>query len=196
MPKTICVLLLAVCLSGACPAAGAAGDAYEETFGPVRSAGAQDMGIMAPYIGTFRGSTKVFDDGETEYYFAVRYEWWSPEQTIVKFTVSMVIPSQERSLVRSEGYYGFDPFEGRLLVFGVFTGGMMGRGFVGSFDHNAGTHEVWARSMDAEGVVTWVRDGFELIDEDHWRNRTLMRRGDQTHWQQVHEDTYSRLDTT
>jgi hypothetical protein len=170
-----------------------ASDPYEDAFGSIQSATPEDLRIKAPFIGTFRGSTNVFDDSETEYHFELTYEWWGGEQNIVKYTVAMVIPSQDRRRVQSEGFYGFDPFSDRMYVFGVFSGGMSGRGFIGQFDHDAGTHEIWARSMDAEGVVTWVRDGFEVIDKDQWRNRTLMRRGEETEWQEVHGDTYTRV---
>lgn len=189
---TVTCTMLAVTLL-AFPAVLPAGDVYEKTFGSVQPATVDDMNIMKPYIGTFRGSTQVFDDGETEYHFALNYEWWGGGEQLVKYTVSMVIPSQDRTLVRSEGYYGFDPFTKRIYVFGVFAGGMTGRGFMGKFDAEAGTREVWARSMDAEGVVNWVKDGFEVIDGDSWRNRTMLRRGDDVEWQQVHEDVYTRV---
>lgn len=184
--------MLAVTLL-AFPAVLRAGDVYEETFGPIQPANIEDMNIMKPYIGTFRGSTQVFDDGETEYYFSVDYRWWGDGEQLVKYTVSMVIPSQDRTLVRSEGYYGFDPFTNRIYVFGVFSGGMTGRGFMGEFDAEAGTREVWARSMDAQGVVNWVKDGFEMVDPDRWRNRTMLLRGDDAEWMQVHEDVYTRV---
>lgn len=170
-----------------------AGDQFQDVFGPVQSAAPEDLSIKAPFIGTFRGSTNVFDDGETEYYFTLNYRWWDQEHSVVKYTVTMVIPSQGRELVRSEGFYGFDRFTNQLMVFGVFSGGMIGQGYIGSFDHASGRHEIWARSKDAEGTVTWVKDGFEVIDGDTWKNRTLMRRGDEADWQPVHEDTYTRV---
>ncbi|MDX1556691.1 MAG: hypothetical protein R3212_11740, partial [Xanthomonadales bacterium] len=171
-----------------------ADDGFNDVFGVVQPATPQDLEIKGPFIGQFRGSTRVFDDGETEYHFVLHYDWWDQEKSVVKYTVNMVIPSQDRSLLRSEGFYGFDRFTGQLMVFGVFSGGMIGQGYIGQFDHQAGTHEIWARSMDAEGVVTWVRDGFEVIDENRWRNRTMMRRGEETGWQEVHQDTYTRID--
>ena len=168
---------------------------FEAVFGQVQSASPEDLEIKAPFIGSFRGSSDVFDDGKTEFYFVLRYDWWDKDRSFVKYTVSMVIPSQDRSLLRSEGIYGFDRSQQRLYVFGIFSGGMTGRGFIGQFDKSAGTHEIWASSVGPDGVVTWVKDSFEVIDEDHWRNRTLMRRGEETEWRQAHEDTYTRMET-
>jgi len=192
MSKKLFILILSHLLTS-CPVIAFAGDLFQEVYGPVQSATPGDLTIKAPFIGSFRGSTQLFDDGETEYYFVLNYDWWDADKNFVKFTVSMVIPSQDRTLVRSEGFYGFDRFSGRLYVFGVFSGGMTGQGFIGQFDHDAGTHEIWARSVDPEGVVTWVRDCFEVIDADHWRNRTLIRRGEETEFQEVHQDIYTRL---
>ena len=192
MSRKLLVLIFSHLLM-VCPPVVNAGDAFEEVFGPVQTATQDDLEIKAPFIGSFRGSTRQFDDGETEYHFVLNYDWWDAEKNFVKFTVSMVIPSQDRTLLRSEGFYGFDRFSERLYVFGVFSGGMTGEGFIGQFDEQAGTHEIWARSVDQEGVVTWVRDRFEIIDADHWRNQTLMRRGDEPEFQEVHQDTYTRL---
>lgn len=185
--------MLAAFLAGACSPKLHAEDPWEAQFGKIQSATVDDLQIMAPYIGAFRGGTGTFDDGKTEYYFIVKYDWWGGGRQFVKFTVSMVIPSQQRTLVTSEGFYGLDPLTRRLYVFGVFAGNATGRGFVGVFDRDARSHEAWARSVNSDGAVTWVRDIFEMIDEDRFHNRTLVRADDETEWRQVHEDTYVRM---
>jgi len=152
-----------------------------------------DMKIFEPYIGTFRSDTKLFDDSDIEYYFTVSYQWFDQARTIVKYTVAMEIPVQNRTIINSEGFYGYDPFNQNLYVFGAFTRGMTGWGTVGTFDHESGARETWAKSMSPEGVVTHVRDTFQHIDADHWSNKTFLRSGDEAEWKLVVEDAYSRV---
>jgi len=152
-----------------------------------------DMKIFEPYIGTFRSENKRFDDSEIEYHFTVSYHWFDQAKTIVKYVVAMEIPVQNRTIINSEGFYGYDPFNENLYVFGAFKRGMTGWGTVGKFDHETGARETWARSMDPDGVVTHVRDTFQRIDADHWANRTFIRSGDDTEWNLVVEDDYSRV---
>lgn len=154
---------------------------------------ADDMRIMAPYIGEFRSATHTFDDGKTEHYFIVKYEWFDRPRTIVRFTISMVIPSQGRTLVNSEGFYGFDPFHQQLYVFGAFTHGMSGWGSICEFSHETGARIVCAKSKGADGVVTYVRDAFEVIDDNTWKNKTRIREGEGGEWKLAHEGTYTRV---
>ncbi|MEZ5921287.1 MAG: hypothetical protein R3C60_08025 [Parvularculaceae bacterium] len=151
-----------------------------------------DMRIFEPYIGTFKSSTNKFDDGKTDYYFTLDYHWYDKQKTIVKYTVSMVIPSQDRTIVNSEGFYGYDAFNERLYVFGAFTRGMTGWGSVGRFDHETGARETWAKSKDEQGV-TYVRDTFTLDGDSGWKNKTYLRINDETEWKVVHEDSYTRI---
>lgn len=159
---------------------------------PQRAA-ADDMRIMAPYIGEFRSATHTFDDGKTEHYFVVKYEWFDRARTIVRFTISMVIPSQGRTLVNSEGFYGFDPFLERLYVFGAFTHGTSGWGSICEFNHDTGARTVCAKSKSADGVATHVRDAFEVVDDNTWKNKTRVREGERGEWQLVYEGTYTRV---
>lgn len=154
---------------------------------------AEDMKIFEPYIGAFRSSTHLFDDGKTEHHFIVSYEWFDQKKSIVKYVVSTVIPSQDRTILNSEGFYGFDPFDNRLYVLGAFRNGMTGFGSVGVFDHESGARETWAKSKGADGGVTYVRDGFQLIDADRWRNTTRIKIGDAGEWKVVSEDVYTRI---
>jgi len=152
-----------------------------------------DMKIFEPYIGTFKSESKRFDDSDIEYHFTVSYQWYDKAKTIVKYTVAMEIPVQERTTINSEGFYGYDAFNKNLYVFGAFTRGMTGWGTVGKFDHESGNRETWARSMGPDNVVIHVRDTFQHIDTDHWSNRTFLRSGDDSEWELVAEDRYSRV---
>jgi hypothetical protein len=165
----------------------------EQAVETPQSASAEDMKIFERYIGTFRSESKVFDDGETEYYFTIAYNWYDQPKSIVKFTVSMNIPSKDRVMALSEGFYGYDPFNKQLYTFGVFSQGMTGWGSLGVFDHETGARSTWAKSMGPDGVVTHVRDSFEVIDEDHWTNKTSIRQGDAADWTVISEDSYSRV---
>lgn len=159
-----------------------------------QSAAPADMKIFEPYIGIFRSESKKFDDSDVEYHFTVSYEWFDQARSIVKYTVAMEIPVQQRTIVNSEGFYGYDPFNENLYVFGAFTRGMTGWGTVGKFDHESGARETWAKSMNPEGVVTLVKDTFQLIDADHWSNKTFLRSGDAAEWRLVVEDVYTRVE--
>lgn len=178
------------------PALALAGpDGFQAFDGEPQSATPSDMQIMHPYIGTFRSKDYTFDDSETDYHFEIAYEWFDSEQTIVQWTVTMVIPEQQRRLVNGQGYYGYDAFDGQIYVFGAFTRGVTGWGAMGRFDADSGAREIWARSRDAEGLDTFVRDRFELLDDKRWRNETWLRTGDETEWKKVHEGVYTRIDT-
>ena len=48
--------------------------------------------------------------------------------------------------------------------------------------------------MSADGVVTYVRDGFQLVDADRWRNTTRIKAGDDSAWKVVSEDVYTRIE--
>lgn len=47
--------------------------------------------------------------------------------------------------------------------------------------------------MDVDGVVTHVRDEFEMIDDDSFRNRTSICQSNKQEWRVVSENTYSRI---
>ncbi len=158
------------------------------------AAGAEpaDIRILAPYIGKFRSAAQRFDDGKTEYYYTIEYRWFDRPQTIVQFTVATVIPSQDRVIVNAEGFYGFDPFHDQLYVFAAFAHGVSGWGSICEANPETGARTVCARSM-SDGVVTEVRDGFEMLDADRWRNRTLVRTDGQAEWTLAHEAVYTRV---
>ena len=153
----------------------------------------EDMKLFEHKIGTFRSPTYLFDDGKTEHYFTIGYEWFDRDKTIVKVDVRTVIPSQSRTIVNSEAFYWHDPVKQQILVFGAFARGMVGSGAVGTFDHDAGTHTVWATSIDVKGTAMHVRDMFQAIDKNSWKNKTWVRMGDETEWKVVHEAVYTRV---
>jgi len=152
-----------------------------------------DMRIMEPYIGEFRSPTRLFDDGKTEFYHLVRYQWFDQPKTIVKFTIAMAIPSQGRVITTAEGFYGFDSIKRQLYVFGAFTRGTSGRGTICEFNLATAARTVCARSMSADGTITDVRDAFEVNDGNSWRNATRIRTGEADDWKLVHESTYTRV---
>jgi len=159
-----------------------------------QAASAGDMRIMEPYIGEFRSVTHVFDDGKTEYHHLVKYQWFDRPKSIVKFTISMAIPAQQRVITTAEGFYGFDSIEDRLYVFGAFNDGTSGSGTICKFDHAKGSRTVCARSMNPDGSVTHVQDSFEVVDSDTWKNETRARQGGAGEWQLVYQGVYTRVD--
>jgi hypothetical protein len=157
-----------------------------------QAASARDIRIMEPYIGEFRSPPQLFDDGKTEHHFLVKYQWFDSAETIVKVTISMVIPLQNRVIATAEGFYGFDSIDNRLFVFGAFTDGSRGFGSICEFRHATGARTVCVRSMNPDGSVTHVRDAFEVIDCNTWKNTTRIRTGEEGEWTLVHEGTYTR----
>ncbi|MGH8198330.1 MAG: hypothetical protein ACRETI_09165 [Steroidobacteraceae bacterium] len=158
-----------------------------------QTATAGDMRILEPYIGEFRSPTQKFDDGNTEYHHVVKYEWFDRPQTIAKVTISMVIPSQDRVISSAEGFYGFDSIQDQLYVFGAFNDGTSGLGTICVFNHETGSRTVCVRSMNPDGSVTHVRDSFEVVDENTWKNTTRLRQGENGEWKLVYEGIYTRI---
>jgi len=154
---------------------------------------AEDMRIMDRYVGLFRSATQVFDDGRTEYHHLLRYEWFDRGETIVKFTISMAIPSQDRVLTTGEGFYGYDAVEKRIYVFGAFSHGASGWGTLCELDHATGARTVCARTSEPDGSFTHVRDSFEIVDADTWKNTTRARKSEDDDWAVVYEGRYTRV---
>lgn len=152
-----------------------------------------DVHVFDPYIGRFE--SKQFRDeesGETFHYIA-QYEWFDSKHSIVRFTISMVTESSKQESTIGQGFYGFDPFEERLYVFGAFASGSSGFGSVGEFDRKTHHRVTWARSKGPDGRTIHVRDSFELVDQDRWKNVTSIRAGDDDEWTVVYEDTFTRI---
>jgi hypothetical protein len=115
-------------------------------------------------------------------HYVVEYAWFDDTRSIVRFTVIAVREATAREAPITEGFYGFDPFHGRLYTFAAFTWDATGWGTVGESDHQTSRRVTFARSRGPDGVTTWVRDAFENIDRDSWRNVTSIRQGDEASW--------------
>jgi hypothetical protein len=152
-----------------------------------------DTRIFARSAGEFRSATQKFDDGVTEYYFTVKYDWFDRNRTIMRVVVSMTVPSQGRTITSLEGFYGYDPFLQQLYVFGAFSDGTTGWGAMGAFDHESGARAVWAVQQGPDGVITHVRDEFALVSENVWKNRTRICTEDTGAWRLASEGTYTRV---
>lgn len=182
--------LLATVLVAAAVLFGGVGRS-EET-GAQRATAADMARLFEPRIGVFRSPDFLYDDGKTEHHFRIVYEWFDRDRKIVKFQVMTVIPSLSRTLLNSEGFYWLDPVRERIAVFGAFKAGQVGSGAIVAFDHDAGTHTLRATNVGTDGQVTEVRDSFERIDADTWRNKTAIRSGGED-WKVVHEGVYARV---
>jgi hypothetical protein len=153
----------------------------------------EDMRVFDPYIGRFQSKTFTDDTGGTSFHYVVEYAWFDSGHRIVRFTVKTVLPDAGREIPGGEGFYGFDPFNARLYAFGFFPGGVTGFGAVAEFDLETHRRVTRARSQGPDGVATEVRDEFEVVDADTWKNRTSVRRAG-GEWQVVYEDTFKRVD--
>ncbi len=186
--------LLALAVAVLTGVVGPAAPVGAQEEGEPQRAVAEDVRLFDRYVGRFRSPTRLFDDGETEHYFVVDYHWYDPGKTLLKYEIEMVIPSQDRSLSTSEGFYGYDPVAQRLFVFGAFRQGAMGWGTMARFDHETGRREVWVESRTPDGEVSEIRDEFEMLDDDRWRNVTRQRLGGDGEWTVISEGIYTRLE--
>ena len=159
--------------------------------GAPQTAEPEDIRVFEPYIGRFRSPTRQ-DPNRGAIYFAVHYRWFDTRRSIVHFRVTTVREDDGSETVNAEGFYGHDPFQGHLYAFGAFTWGATGFGAVGSFDPSTRARTTWARSISG-GEVTWVRDEFEIVDQDTWTDVTWTRTGEDGEWQKVYEDTFTRV---
>jgi hypothetical protein len=153
----------------------------------------EDIHIFDPYIGRFQ--SKQFHDAQrgTDLRYLVEYAWFDSTHAIVRFSVSTLYLDDGTRTVNAEGFYGYDPFAGRLYTFGAFSSGLTGFGAVGEFDRTTGRRVTWARSRGQDGVTTWVRDAFELVDPDTWTDVTSIRRSDGGDWRVVYRDRFTRI---
>jgi len=186
-------LLVALALGLASQSTGRAQELpFDPETGP-RPASADDIRIMEPYIGTFRSPTTANEQFGEPTFYEVTYEWVDEGQTSVAVRVTTV--GDESSTVHSflKGFYGFDPVDERLFAAAVFSWGGAGIADLGEFDHATGRRVVHARALGPEGTVIHIRDVFDVIDADRWRDRTYTRVGDEGEWKQVYEDVFTRV---
>jgi len=156
-----------------------------------QAATAKDMQVFEPYIGRFRSRAFHDDDRGLDLHYFVEYRWVDSAHSVVRFRV-WTRYADGTEVPGAEGYYGYDPFHDRLYVLGVFAG-TTGFGAVGEFDPSTRRRVTWARSWGADGVTTYVRDAFEVVDGDRFNDVTLVRRGEDGPWQVVYRDTFTRV---
>jgi hypothetical protein len=190
--RVTAVLALSACACGAAIAAGTG--AAPTAYGKVhwQPAQASDMQLFEPYIGTFQSRSFHDDEQNKDFHYLVEYRWFDAGHSIVKFSVRTVVPVDGKDVVNGEGYYGYDAFAGRLYAYAFFTAGMSGFGGVSEFDPKTHRRVTRAHSLGADGHATEVRDEFELVDAQTWKNTTYVSR-EGGPWQQVYSDTFTRL---
>jgi hypothetical protein len=152
---------------------------------------ADDMHVFDPYIGRFRSKTFHDDASGKAFHYVVEYRWFGAQQSIVEFTVSTAVEGKQT--LNARGFYGYDPFNQRLYATAAFSSGVSGFGSVGEFDRKTRRRVTWARSRGPDGPTTYVRDAFEVVDENAWKDVTSVREGEQGEWRVVYEDTFTRI---
>lgn len=194
-----CLILWSIGVAGGCqgrprpdhpPAAAALEFGTDSTPRPAR---AEDIHVFDPYIGQFQSMRWHDPDLGKDLLYRVEYSWFDSSRSIVRFRVSTEYLDGSTTLTNAEGFYGYDPFNRRLYTFGVFGSGMTGFGAVGSFDRTTGHRVTWARSKGPDGVTTWVRDAFRMMDPDSWTDETSIRREGTDDWLVVYRDTFTRV---
>ena len=158
-----------------------------------QKADADDIHIFDPYIGKFRSNTSHNDQIDKDIHFIVEYSWFDQQKTIVKFRLTFVIEEDNKELPNAEGFYWVDPFENRIRHMAAYNFGMSASGGILEFDRDANTRSTRVRSKGPDGVVTNVRDMFEIIDENSWKNTTFIKR-DEGEWEQAFSDIYTRIE--
>ncbi|MDX1570904.1 MAG: hypothetical protein R3200_10480 [Xanthomonadales bacterium] len=156
------------------------------------TASVEDMRLLEPYVGAFRGDTLTAQSG-TEYFFLVRYEWYDRPKQILKYTLTTHIPERGEARPLGEGFYRFDPTTERIEVAGIFRDGRAGSGFMSVLDPQTHEREVRIQGASPDGTINQVRDTFWIIDEDTWGNRTFIATPE-GEWQVVSEGTYRRVE--
>ena len=172
--------------------ATAAGSPAWESVGS-QHATPEDMHVFDPYIGRFAAAPFAEDVSGDTIHFEVEYAWFDGARTIVKLTVARVRDRDGAATPLTEGFYGYDPFHERIYAVAAFTWGETGFGTVGEFDRTTHRRVTRARSRDANGVTTEVRDAFEIVGADAWRNVTSVRSGDETAWRVVTDEVFTRI---
>lgn len=160
----------------------------------VQLATAADISIVAPYIGRWRTATTDSERFGQPTFYEIDYQWVDQGQTTVSFRVATVGAESGDELSFLEGYYGFDPFGDRLFAVAVFSWGGAGIADLAEFDHQTGHRVIHARAPGPGDTVIHIRDVFDIVDTDHWRNRTYTRQESEGEWQLVYDAIFTRVD--
>ncbi len=164
-----------------------------ESNPPPQHAVPDDIHIFDPYIGRFRSMQFHDDKTGTPFHYIAEYAWFDRNHSIVQFTISVVNETSGKQATTAQGFYGYDPFQERLHVFGAFTSGRTGYGSVGEFDRENNRRVTWVRSKAADGATIDVRDSAQMQDADTWKSVTKTRKGADGDWKVVYEDTFTRI---
>lgn len=160
-----------------------------------QAATVEDMAVFAPYVGTFRSEEKTRSSDGAAFHYLIEYSWFDRDQTVLRFRLTLVVAQDMVARPIGEGFYYFDRINDRIGVFGVFPDGRSGIGTMGRFDRATHARSVWIVGTSPDMPPMDVRDSFELIDGDSWRNTTWVRpAGSDEPWQQVGNDTYRRVE--
>ncbi len=152
------------------------------------------MALFEPYIGTFRSQSYFAEGSGKEFFFTIKYEWYNPVKTVIKWTIDTHIPADEVVRRNGEGFYAFDPFEDRIMVTGFFPGRpVVGKGWVSDFNVETSERVIRIIAKNPEGQTTQVRDTFWVIDENSWGNATFISI-DGGEWQALPQGVYTRVE--
>lgn len=158
------------------------------------SARVADMALFEPYIGRFRSGEFANPANDTRFYFTVDYDWYDRGRTIVSYRLEQIFPESGERRIIGDGYYYFDRVHDRIGVFGVFPDGRSGVGTMGRFNRDDHSRTVWIIGTSPNQPPLQVRDRFEIIDENSWRNITHVRPvGSDADWREVSNGIYTRL---
>ena len=186
----IALAMLALCFTH--PAA--AEDSIEENAVP-QSAVAEDMALFEPYIGLFRSQDYTRQSDGARFHFTIDYSWYDVAKSIVAYRIEMVIEGDDMVREIGEGFYFFDRIESRIGVIGMFRDGRSGRGHMGEFDRRTHARTVWVTGTSPRQPPIEVRDSFELIDENSWRNVTrISSGGEAAEWRVISDSVYTRIE--
>lgn len=111
----------------------------------------------------------------------------------MKFVVSMIVPEQDKTIVRSEGFYGFDPFDKRLFAFGAFKTGVTGKVVLDQFDHESGARTILAKMKCPDDAVTLISDQFEIVSDGVLKNTVYVCNTETGEWTHTYEGIYTRV---
>lgn len=154
---------------------------------------AEDMALFVPYIGRFR-SESYNDGNEGRFYFVIDYRWYDTRKRIVAYTLEQIFLDKQESRAVGDGFYCYDSLNQKIGVFGAFPDGRTGSDTMGRFDRNNHSRTVWIVGTAPDRPPVEVRDHFEIIDGNSWRNITRIRpKGSKEPWREISNDVYTRI---
>ncbi|MEP1097501.1 MAG: hypothetical protein ABJG78_20460 [Cyclobacteriaceae bacterium] len=156
-----------------------------------QKASAKDISIFDSFIGRFRSKSRFSENLKKNIHFILEYQWFDSQKTTVKLRLSYIIEETGKETVHSEGFYGFDPTMSRLYLMQTYASGVISFGGLEEFDIKTGRRLVRARSVNQQGNLNHVKDEFEVVDKDTWKNKMYSLEDDE--WKVTYEDTFTRI---